>query len=48
MLSSVIVVAAFALLAALGLVLVVALYRISGGPATTDEGDLGRTGPEGS
>lgn len=42
MLSGVIIVAAFGLLAALGLVLAVALYRISGRPATADDGDLGR------
>jgi hypothetical protein len=48
MLSGVIVVAAFGLLAALGLVLAVALYRISGGPASAGDSDLGRSGPEGS
>jgi hypothetical protein len=48
MLSGVIVAAAFGLLAALGLVLAVALYRISGGASGAGDTELGRSGPEGS
>jgi hypothetical protein len=54
MLSGLILVAAFGVLAVAGLLLVVALYRISGRPAAgaaSDVGqhsDLGRTGRKGS
>jgi hypothetical protein len=48
MLSGVIIVVAFGLLAALGLMLAVALYRISGRQVTAGDNDPGRTGPEGS
>lgn len=48
MLSGVIIVVAFGLVAVLGLVLAVALFRITGRTATADDVDLGRTGPEGS
>jgi hypothetical protein len=41
-------VVAFGLVAALGLVLAVALFRITGRKATAGDVDLGRTGPEGS
>ena len=54
MLSGLVLVAAFGVLAVAGLLLVVALYRISGRPAAgaaSDVGqhsDLSRTGPKGS
>jgi hypothetical protein len=53
MLSGLVLVAAFGVLAVAGLLLVVALYRISGRPAAgaaSDAGqhsDLNRTGPKG-
>jgi hypothetical protein len=48
MLSGVIIVVAFGVVAALGLMLAVALFRLSGRTATAGDSDLGRTGPEGS
>ncbi len=47
MLSGIILVAGFGLVAAAGLVLVVALYRISGRPAAVADSNPGEAGPEG-
>jgi hypothetical protein len=47
MLSGIILVAAFGLVAAAGLVLAIALYRISGRPAAGADSHLGETGREG-
>jgi hypothetical protein len=47
MLSGVILVVAFGLVAAAGLVLAVALFRISGRPAAGADSDLGQNGPDG-
>lgn len=46
MMSGVVVVAAFGLLAVLGLVLVIALFRVTARPISG--GDRAHTGPEGS
>jgi hypothetical protein len=46
MLSGVIIVVAFGVVAALGLVLAVALFRITGRTATVGDSDLGRVGQE--
>jgi hypothetical protein len=47
LISGVILVAAFGLVAVLGLVLLVALYRISGRPAAGADGGRGRTSQKG-
>jgi hypothetical protein len=47
MLSGIVLVAAFGLVAAAALVLAIALYRISGRPATVADGSPGEAGPEG-
>jgi hypothetical protein len=47
MLSGIILVAAFGIVAGAGLVLAVALYRVSGRPAVAAESNPGETGPEG-
>jgi hypothetical protein len=47
MLSGVIMIAAFGLVAVAGLVLAVAVFRIGGRPAAGSDGDPGRVDPEG-
>lgn len=47
MLSGAIVIAAFGLVAAAGLILVASLYRISGRAAAGSDGDAGQADPEG-